>query len=83
MAIHFLPLIAALMGKKFLIFQIAKAYGFPRLYRQIMNLNRQINGFQTETYNSIRNGVQTIFRVPSKTYEVIENNTGFMNFLVC
>ncbi|KAK4536356.1 hypothetical protein CDCA_CDCA08G2381 [Cyanidium caldarium] len=50
--------------KKVTLFMIARTYGFPRLYRRIMEQNRRWLRGRPEARTWVRDRVQTLFRLP-------------------
>ncbi|KAK4529757.1 hypothetical protein CCYA_CCYA02G0614 [Cyanidiococcus yangmingshanensis] len=50
--------------KKAAVFAVAKTYGFPRLYRRLMELNRKIFRENRTQQVWLRARVQCLFRLP-------------------
>lgn len=82
-SIHFWPIGIALgwMLKKWTFYQFARAYGIPRIYRRLMEVNRRISTGSPQQYISIRSAVQFAFRVPSQAAKSLESNIGVLKLL--
>jgi hypothetical protein len=61
--------------KKVAVFAVAKTYGFPRLYRRIMELNRKMFHGKRAQQVWFRDRVQYIFRLPRIVYQRFRNRT--------
>ncbi|KAA8497609.1 hypothetical protein FVE85_5194 [Porphyridium purpureum] len=59
-----LKLIALSLAKKVSVFVIARTYGFPRLYRKLMRVNRAVAGRRPNLQRRIRLWAQFMFRWP-------------------
>jgi hypothetical protein len=68
-------LVTAWIAKKLSLVGIAQVYGYPRLYRRIMEVNRNVAQSQEE-YDTVRDAVQLVFRLPTEAAKRIEQNTG-------
>jgi hypothetical protein len=73
----FLILAGLYIGKKTAVYLVARLYGFPKLYRKMMRVNRLINKNNPAQYNKIRDGVQYTFRIPNFMIDYFKskNNT--------
>jgi hypothetical protein len=58
--------------KKVSVLVIAKTYGFPRIYRRIMECNRRFLKNE-ETRKLVRTKVQYLFRLPRKWLQLAQN----------
>mmetsp|Transcript_17896 Transcript_17896/g.31106 ORF Transcript_17896/g.31106 Transcript_17896/m.31106 type:complete len:235 (+) Transcript_17896:320-1024(+) len=59
-----LKLVALSLAKKVSVFVIAKTYGFPRLYRKMMRVNRKVFKNDESTRRSVMEWTQYTFRLP-------------------
>eukprot|EP00871_Galdieria_phlegrea_P005137 jgi/Galph1/5624/GphlegSOOS_G4300.1 len=69
--------------KKVSVFVVAKTYGFPRLYRRLMECNRKFIK-NPDTRKVVRNNVQYFFRLPRKIVELFnrrkeQHSTGMVS----
>ncbi|GJD08290.1 hypothetical protein Gasu2_26000 [Galdieria sulphuraria] len=58
--------------KKVSIFVVAKTYGFPRLYRRLMECNRRLIKNEP-TRKRVRDQVQYLFRLPRRWMQLVQN----------
>lgn len=61
---------------KTLRFCDVQLYGFPRLYRRMAELNRYINKNNPKRRESIENGLQRLFRLPTHIYQTLQRWRG-------
>ena len=61
---------------KTLRFCDVQLYGFPRLYRRMAELNRYINKNNPKRRESIENGLQRLFRLPTHIYRTLQRWRG-------
>lgn len=47
-----------------------------------MEANRKMSRGDLGRYRSVRNGIQLMFRFPSRMFEVVEQNTGVLQLLI-
>lgn len=60
---------------------LARKYGFNRVYRRAMEVNRRRNGYGTQEYVAVSVAAREILRAPGRALEVLENNTGALRVL--
>ena len=61
----FAKLIAFSLAKKVVVFTVAKTYGFPRLYRRMVEVNRKLIS-NPGRQKSIQEAMKYSFRFPKK-----------------
>ena len=61
---------------KTLCFCDVQLYGFPRLYRRMAELNRYINKNNPKRRESVENGLQRLFRLPTHIYQTLQRWRG-------
>ena len=73
---------ALVLFKKATLFAVGSRYGWPRLYRRLMEAHRSLPDNPTgHDGHLVREGVQTIFRSPARAHEILTSNTAMLTFL--
>ena len=68
----FPALFGAALGKKAILYGVAHTYGFPRVYRRILELERSAYPTATPAFRaSLRDGVKQVIRYPNKAASTI------------
>ena len=70
-----LALPALIIVKKVVVYGLLQRYGFPKLYRNIMRINRQITTTNAQ-YAANRDAVQTLFRLPNQVLNTSHEMAG-------
>ena len=76
--LHLGYIAGAYIIKKLAIYKAAKHYGFPRVYRRIIEGIR--NTVPVENQASIRSKVRTAMRLPNKAYPLLKDS-GMIDFV--
>lgn len=59
-------LVGLWVAKKVVAFGLGTAYGWPRVYRRLMEANNKIYGRQSLEYKKVRGAVQRGMRLPKE-----------------
>ena len=60
-------LIGIYLAKKALIYSIARAYGWPKIYRKMLKWHRKLD-YDTDQQKHIKKIIAKTFRLPNKIY---------------
>jgi hypothetical protein len=64
------------------VYQFARSYGFSRLYKRLMEVNRSLSGsVRSSQYQTVRGVIEAAFRSPTKAAQLIEDNVGVLKVL--
>ena len=79
MVVHIPMILLGLSAKKLLLLQSLRAYGWPRVYRNIAHLNRRWTA--PEHQASVASTFKAAIRSPSRAVSLLENNVHALSVL--